>query len=167
MCNLYLLQLSNQPLPSLTNCCLSSYRYLVSCVRIPINRPSGGMPLFHISDLMDKRYWSIRYIFQLCYRVIQHSQKGYRKNQVNTTFPTHITIPYPRPHTPTHTHTHTHTHTINNLPPTHNYYTGGDSQQVPADNAESDRVQCVGRGHMYNSCMLRSKTIVNCSKSQR
>ena len=51
-------------------------------LRIPMNRPSGGMPLFQMSDLMDKRYESIRYIFQLCYRVIQHSQKGYRKNQV-------------------------------------------------------------------------------------
>ncbi|XP_064398624.1 inositol 1,4,5-trisphosphate receptor type 2-like isoform X2 [Halichondria panicea] len=50
-------------------------------LRIPMNRPSGGMPLFQMSDLMDKRYESLRYIFQLCYRVIQHSQKGYRKNQ--------------------------------------------------------------------------------------
>ena len=51
-------------------------------LRIPMNRPSVGMPLFQMSDLADKRYESIRYIFQLCYRVIQHSQKGYRKNQV-------------------------------------------------------------------------------------
>ena len=41
-----------------------------------------GKPLFQMSDLTDKRYDTMRYIFQLCYRVIQHSQQDYRKNQV-------------------------------------------------------------------------------------
>ena len=41
-----------------------------------------GKKLFQMHDLADKRYESMMYIFQLCYRVIQHSQDSYRKNQV-------------------------------------------------------------------------------------
>ena len=104
-----------------SNQLLSLLLQIFGLLRIPMNRPSGGMPLFQMSDLMDKRYESLRYIFQLCYRVIQHSQKGYRKNQVNTTFPTHNKYLIPAY---THTqriinllpHTHTHLFFISNLP---------------------------------------------------
>ena len=42
----------------------------------------SGKPLFKMEDLLEKRYEAIRYIFQLCYTVIQHAQYMYRKNQV-------------------------------------------------------------------------------------
>ncbi len=50
-------------------------------LRIPMNRPSGPCSRC-MRDHMDKRYESIRCIFQLCYRVIQRSQKAYWENQV-------------------------------------------------------------------------------------
>jgi len=43
----------------------------------------GGKPLFQMSDLADKRYEAILYLFRLCYRGIQHCQLDYRKNQVS------------------------------------------------------------------------------------
>ena len=49
-------------------------RHLLCCL--------SGKPLFQMSDLTDKRHESMCYIFQLCYRVIQHAQQDYRKNQV-------------------------------------------------------------------------------------
>ena len=47
-------------------------------LRIPLK----VQPTFHMSDLADKRYDAMHYLFCLCYRVIQHSQSNYRKNQV-------------------------------------------------------------------------------------
>ena len=44
-----------------------------------------------MSDLTDKRYEAILYLFRLCYRVIQLVQRHYRKNQVSIL---HITGTY-------------------------------------------------------------------------
>ena len=41
-----------------------------------------GKPLFEMANLRDKRHEPLKHLFQLCYRVIQHSQYDYRKNQV-------------------------------------------------------------------------------------
>ena len=41
-----------------------------------------GKPLFEMANLRDKKYEPLKHMFQLCYRVIQHSQYDYRKNQV-------------------------------------------------------------------------------------
>ena len=57
--------------------CLQVFHLL----RIPLKR-QGGTPLFQMSDLADKRNKAILYLFRLCYRVIQHCQQDYRKNQV-------------------------------------------------------------------------------------
>ncbi len=38
--------------------------------------------MFEMADLgNNKKYEPIKYLFKLCYRVIEHSQKDYRKNQ--------------------------------------------------------------------------------------
>ncbi len=58
------------------------YVQIFHLLRIPLKH--GGKALFSMSDLADKRYEAVRYMFQLCYRVIQHSQFDYRKNQVRT-----------------------------------------------------------------------------------
>ena len=47
-------------------------------LRIPLRK----QPTFQMSELADKRYEALLYLFRLCYRVIQHSQSNYRKNQV-------------------------------------------------------------------------------------
>jgi inositol 1,4,5-triphosphate receptor type 1 len=46
-------------------------------LRIPLK----VQPTFQMADLADKRYDAMHYLFCLCYRVIQHSQSNYRKNQ--------------------------------------------------------------------------------------
>ena len=50
----------------------------------------GGKPLFQMSDLADKRYEAMLYLFRLCYRVIQHCQLDYRKNQVGVSIYTFL-----------------------------------------------------------------------------
>ncbi|XP_010888608.2 inositol 1,4,5-trisphosphate receptor type 2 isoform X3 [Esox lucius] len=41
----------------------------------------GQGPMLKLEDLGDQRYAHFKYMLQLCYRVLRHSQKDYRKNQ--------------------------------------------------------------------------------------
>ena len=64
-------------------CCNCSYMYVRCMYMLSCCCFFAGKPLFQMSDLTDKRHESMCYIFQLCYRVIQHAQQDYRKNQVS------------------------------------------------------------------------------------
>ena len=72
--------------PFLQQCCLvyvGQYIHITSMQIFHLLRiPLKVQPTFHMSDLADKRYDAMHYLFCLCYRVIQHSQSNYRKNQV-------------------------------------------------------------------------------------
>lgn len=52
---------------------------IFNLIKIPLKH--GAKPLFQMDDLADKRYEYMQYIFRLCYRIIEHSQHNYRKNQ--------------------------------------------------------------------------------------
>uniref|UniRef100_A0A8C7QSZ5 Inositol 1,4,5-trisphosphate receptor n=1 Tax=Oncorhynchus mykiss TaxID=8022 RepID=A0A8C7QSZ5_ONCMY len=41
----------------------------------------GEGPMLKLEDLGDQRYAPFKYMLQLCYRVLRHSQQDYRKNQ--------------------------------------------------------------------------------------
>ena len=65
---------------SLIHTFFSLFIQIFTLLGIPMSY--SGKPLFKMEDLIEKRYEAIQYIFQLCYKVIQHSQCNYRKNQV-------------------------------------------------------------------------------------
>ncbi|CAB1322998.1 unnamed protein product, partial [Coregonus sp. 'balchen'] len=45
----------------------------------------GEGPMLKLEDLGDQRYAPFKYMLQLCYRVLRHSQQDYRKNQASST----------------------------------------------------------------------------------
>ena len=55
---------------------------IFSLLRAPFAIGVDGKQLMQMSDLRDKRYEAIQYLFKLCYRFIKHAQTNYRKNQV-------------------------------------------------------------------------------------
>ena len=62
--------------------CMVSEFQIFRILRIPQPYKKKEKLLFEMADLGNKKYESIKFLFKLCYRVIEHSQKDYRKNQV-------------------------------------------------------------------------------------
>lgn len=55
---------------------------IFNLLRAPFVAGFDGKALMQMSDLRDKRYEPVQYLFKLCYRFIKHAQTNYRKNQV-------------------------------------------------------------------------------------
>ncbi|XP_066541868.1 inositol 1,4,5-trisphosphate receptor type 2 [Hoplias malabaricus] len=49
-------------------------------LKVPFAETVGG-PVLKLEDLGDQRYAPFKYMLQLCYRILRHSQQDYRKNQ--------------------------------------------------------------------------------------
>ena len=58
---------------------------IFNLLRAPFVGGIDGKALMQMSDLRDKRYEPVQYLFKLCYRFIKHAQTTYRKNQVTLT----------------------------------------------------------------------------------